>query len=208
MAHHAVRSDDHMIRGLRSVGLLTAAGLAAAVLCASSAAAAAEPKPSEVKAAFLANFTKFTEWPTDVLPAGAPLTVCVMGDEEVADALDRLVKSRPGQGRELKAVRLNVNILSRPEDSTLRSCQMLYVSGLDTKMWAVLLNAIEGAPVFSVSDSEGFAERGGLAALYVELKRMRFAINIDTVRRSGLHLSSGFLDLARIIKDDPNRSRR
>jgi hypothetical protein len=131
-----------------------------------------------------------------------------MGDEEVAYALDRLVKSRPAQGRELRAVRLNVNILSRPEDSTLRSCHMLYASGLDTKIWPVLLNAIDGAPVFSVSDSEGFAERGGLAALYVELKRMRFAINIDTVRRSSLHLSSGFLDLAKIVKDDPNRSRR
>lgn len=198
-----------MTRGLRSVGLVLAACVAAVLLCASSSAAAPEPKPAEVKAAFLVNFTKFTDWPTDVLPAGAPLMVCVMGDEEVAYAFDRLVKSRPAQGRELKAVRLNVNILSRPGDSTLRSCHMLYASaGLDPKIWPVLLNAIEGAPVFSVSDSEGFADRGGLAALYVELKRMRFAINIDTARRSGLRLSSGFLDLAKIVKDDPNRPRR
>lgn len=197
-----------MTRGLRSVGLLPAACVAAALLCAAPAAAAEELKPAEVKAAFLVNFAKFTDWPADVLQAGAPLAVCVMGDEEVAYALERLVKSRPAQGREMKAVRLNVNILSRPEDTTLRSCHMLYASGLDAKIWPVLLNAIEGAPVFSVSDSEGFAERGGLAALYVELKRMHFAINIDTVRRSGLHLSSAFLDLARIVKDDPNRPRR
>lgn len=197
-----------MIRSLRPVGLLPATCLAAALLCAFSAAAAAEPKPADVKAAFLANFAKFTDWPLEVLPAGAPLRVCVIGDDEVADALDRLVKNRPGQGRELKTVRLTVNILSRPEDSTLRSCHMLYASGLDTRTWPVLLTAIEGVPVFSVSDVEGFAERGGLAALYVELKRMRFAINIDTVRRSGLRLSSGFLDLAKIVKDDPNRPRR
>jgi hypothetical protein len=119
-----------------------------------------------------------------------------------------LVKSRPAQGRGLKAVRLDTNIMARSEDSIVRSCHILYVSRLDPKRWPVLLNAIEGAPVFSVSDSEGFAERGGLAALYVELKRMRFAINIDTVRRSGLRLSSGFLDLATIVKDDPNRPRR
>jgi hypothetical protein len=176
-------------------------------LCASSAAAQA-PRPSEVKAAFLAKFAKFADWPADALPANAPITFCVMGDDEVAGAIERLDRARAGEARELKVLRLKADILSRREDPTLRSCHMLYASGLDSKLWPVLLSAIEGAPVFSVSDSEGFAERGGVAALYVELKRMRFAINIDTVRRSGLHLSSGFLDLARIVKDDPNRSRR
>ena len=161
-----------------------------------------------MKAAFLVNFAKFTDWPPDVMPAGAPIGVCVMGDEEVAYALERQIKNRPPQGRELKVVRLSINILSRPEESTVRACHILYASGLDTKVWPVLLNAIEGAAVFSVSDSEGFAERGGLAGLYVELKRMRFAINIDTVRRSGLRLSAGVLGLAKIVKDDPNHSRR
>jgi hypothetical protein len=142
------------------------------------------------------------------MPAGAPIGVCVMGDEEVAYALERQINGRPPQGRELKVVRLNISILSHPDDSTVRACHILYASGLDTKVWPVLLNAIDGAPVFSVSDSEGFAERGGLAALYVELKRMRFAVNIDTVRRSGLRLSAGVLGLAKIVKDDPNRSRR
>lgn len=197
-----------MTRVLRTVGLLPGACLAAALLCVSSNAAAQEPRPSEVKAAFLAKFAKFTDWPAEVLPVDAPITFCVMGDDEVAGAIERLDRTRAGQGREAKVLRLRVDILSRREDATVRSCHMLYVSGLDSKLWPVLLNAIEGAPVFSVSDSEGFAERGGVAALYVELKKMRFAINVDTIRRSGLHLSASVLSLARIVKDDPNRPRR
>jgi hypothetical protein len=47
-----------------------------------------------------------------------------------------------------------------------------------------------------------------MAALYVELKRMHFAINVDTMRRSGLQLSAGLLSLAKIVKDDPNGARR
>jgi hypothetical protein len=170
--------------------------------------AAQEPSASEVKAAFLTSFAKFAEWPSDILPDGAPITFCVMGDEDVAGAIEHLVKSRPAPGRELKVLRLKVDILSHREESTLGACHLLYASGIDTKRWPVLLAAIEGKPVFSVSDSVGFAERGGLAALYVELKRMRFAINVDTMRRSGLHLSAALLSLAKIVKDDPNGARR
>ena len=187
---------------------VSAACLAAALLCASRSAAAQEPRTSEVKAAFLANFAKFAEWPSDVLPDGAPITFCVMGDEDVAAAIERLDKSRPAPGRELKVLRLKVDILSHRQESTLQACHLLYASGIDARLWPVLLAAIEGKPVFSVSDSLGFAERGGLAALYVELKRMRFAINVDTMRRSGLHLSAAVLSLAKIVKDDPNGARR
>ena len=160
-----------------------------------------------MKAAFLTNFAKFAEWPPDTLPDGAPMTFCVMGDEDVASAIERLVKSRNVSGRQLKVLKLKVEILSRRQESALQACHLLYASGIDTKLWPVLLAAIEGKPVFSVSDSPGFAERGGLAALYVELKRMRFAINVDTMRRSGLRLSAALLSLAKIVKDDPTAPR-
>ena len=187
---------------------MSAACLAAALLCASRNAAAQEPRAAEVKAAFLTNFAKFAEWPLDILPDGAPITFCVIGDEDVAGAIERLVKSRPMSGRELKVLRLKGDTLAHREESTLRACHLLYASGIDTTLWAVLLAAIEGKHVFSVSDSLGFAERGGLAALYVEHKRMRFAINVDTMRRSGLRLSASLLSLSRIVKDDPNSARR
>ena len=187
---------------------MPAACLAAALLCASRNAAAQEPATYDVKAAFLTNFAKFAEWPADTLPDGAPMTFCVMGDEDVASAIERLVKSRPAPGRELKVLRLKVDILSRRQESAVKTCHLLYASGIDARLWPVLLAAIDGKPVFSVSDSPGFAERGGLAALYVELNRMHFAINVETMRRSGLHLSAGLLSLAKIVKDDPNGVRR
>ena len=189
-------------------GSLSALCLAAAVLCAAPKAAAEEPRASDVKAAFLTSFARFAEWPADTLPDGAPITFCVMGDEDVAGALERLVRSRSVQGREIKVLRLKVDILSQRQESTLQACHLLYASGIDASQCPLLLAAIEGKPVFSVSDSRGFAERGGLAALYVELKRMRFAINVDTMRRSGLRLSASLLSLAKIVKDDPHGPRR
>lgn len=192
----------------RLAGPLSAAFLGAALVCASPSAAAQAPRAFEVKAAFLSNFAKFAEWPPDILADGAPITFCVMGDAEVAGALEKLVKSRPASGHPLKVLRLKVDVLSRGKESTVRACHLLYASGIDAKLWPELLGAIEGKPVFSVSDSDGFAERGGMAALYVEVHRMRFAINVDTMRRSGVRLSASLLSLAKIVKDDPNGARR
>ena len=47
-----------------------------------------------LKAAFIYNFAKFTEWPADVVPAAEPFVMCVLGDAAVGDALERAVKAR------------------------------------------------------------------------------------------------------------------
>ena len=52
-----------------------------------------------------------------------------------------------------------------------------------------------------VSDGKGFSEASSIIELYVEGARMRFAINMDAAERSGLHLSSRLLGLAKVIRN-------
>src|SRR6202040_3098202 len=49
---------------------------------------------SSLKAAFIYNFAKFTEWPADVLPPTATFTACMLGDNSTRDAFGRIVKDR------------------------------------------------------------------------------------------------------------------
>ena len=48
---------------------------------------------------------------------------------------------------------------------------------------------------------------GGVANLFIEGGRMRFAVNVDALQRSKLRLSSRLLSLAKIVKDAPDASR-
>jgi hypothetical protein len=48
---------------------------------------------SSLKAAFIYNFVRFTEWP-DAFPAVDPFVMCVLGDVAVGDALERTVRGR------------------------------------------------------------------------------------------------------------------
>ena len=150
---------------------------------------------SALKAAFLVNFAKFAAWPSDALAPGQRLTLCVIGDDAVAEALHLTIRGRAVEGHEM-----TVHVAKH--GGPLRSCHLLYVSGLDDKQAVELLESVRPAPVFTVSDHEHFAVSGGVAQLIVEKDRMHFAINLKSAARSRLILSSKLLSLARIVKDE------
>ena len=66
---------------------------------------------------------------------------------------------------------------------------------------------LKGASVLTMGDSNDFAEMGGIARLIVENDRMRFAINAAAADRARIQLSSKLLNLARIVKDNPDVQR-
>jgi hypothetical protein len=147
-----------------------------------------------LKAAFLYNFAKFTEWPTDVLPPGQRLLLCVVGDNAVADALEETIKGRAHEGHELAVELMRA-------DQSFSSCHLLYVDGREARRSAQVLNALKGATILSVGDAENFAEQGGIAQLILENNQMRFAINVTAVDRARLRLSSKLLGLATIVRN-------
>lgn len=150
-----------------------------------------------LKAAFVYNFAKFTEWPPDALPDRAPLVMCVIGDAAVAQSLESAVRGRQIGRHALVVQQMKV-------DGPLRTCHVLYASDLDNDLAAQMLDVVKRLPVLAVSDLNRFAQMGGTAQLFIEGDRMRFAINVDAAQRNRLHLSSQLLALARLVKDNPD----
>jgi hypothetical protein len=185
------------IMGLRA-GCLSVASvaLAATLLEAPQIAAHGDTQVgrdiSSVKAGFLFNFAKFAEWPA--LPSGAPIVLCVVGDEPIAAALAETVREQKISDHALD--------VWRPQDSAAwRVCHLLFIADAELRRSADGLGAIRTLQVLSVSDGKDFAQTGGIIEFYLEGGKMRFAINVDAVDRSGLHLSSRLLGLAKIIRD-------
>jgi len=150
-----------------------------------------------LRAAFLYNFAKFTEWPIDSLPAGS-LTLCVLDDSAVEAALGELVGNSTINGRA-------VTISRNAAGARLRACQLLYVGESTTGRAAAILDELLGAPVLTVSNGAGFVRLGGIVGLFVEEGRMRFAVNPDAAQRAGVRLSSKLLQLAKIFRDDDDK---
>jgi hypothetical protein len=168
--------------------------LIALLPAAAGAQSASEPT---LKAAFLYNFAKLTEWPSDALPVNAPLQLCIAGDWRVAKALEETSKNRDVDGHPLLVRKMDLQ-------GPIQSCHVLYADDLDAKRTAQLLDRLKGIPVLTVSDFDSFAQLGGAANLLIEDGRMRFAVNADAAQRNKLRLSSRLLSLAKMVKDDPN----
>jgi hypothetical protein len=179
-------------------GIVIAA--AVALLTPASPARSEAVAGSAMKAAYLYNFVKFVEWPADALPDEAPLLMCVVGDSGVADALEDTVRDRTVDGHRI--------ILRRARlDDSVRVCHVLYVSSLTAHDAGLLVGRLFGVPVLTASDLDRFAEIGGVAHFFIEGKRMRFAINLESAQRAHLKVSSKLLGLARIVKDESNAPR-
>jgi YfiR/HmsC-like len=175
----------------RAVGLIAAA-LIPLLAPAQPIAAGGDVAPDvAVKAAFLYNFAKFAEWPG--LAAGAPIVICVIGDDRLAAAMVETVHGQLLSGHALK-------VAQPRETAQWRGCHLLFIADAEVRHAAADLEALKSLPVLTISDSKDFAQATGITELFIEAGRMRFAINLDTADASGLHLSSRLLGLAKIVR--------
>jgi hypothetical protein len=171
---------------------------AVAFACITAPGAGAQTTDPALTAAFAYNFARFAEWPAGAVPDVDALTLCVINDRDVGEALRELAKGRLVNGHEVVVRSMKL------EGASAGSCHLLYVSGFDEKHLAALLETTRGTSVLTLSDADRFAERGGVARLFVEKATMGFAVNLDAMRRARITLSSKLLSLARIVKDEPH----
>jgi len=152
-----------------------AAAVAAMLVSGAGRVSADTASAAALKAAFLYNFVRFIEWPSDSLPPSRALTICIAGDQAVADALDEMVRGRSVLGHEVALLR------PRVDDESVKACHVLYVSGLDQRRAVELIDRLAGAPVLTASDCDNFAELGGVAHFFVDNGKMRFAVALRQV---------------------------
>jgi hypothetical protein len=155
--------------------------------------AAEQPPPLEyqVKAAFLLNFTKFVEWPSDgFLDAASPIAICVAADDPIAPVLEQMLEGESVDGRK-------VVMLRAPPDLS-RSCQVLFV-GKGEREVPKLLSSLR-ATVLTVGETEGFLADGGMINFVIDNRRVRFDINQKAVTNSSLKLSSKLFNVARKVE--------
>ena len=147
-----------------------------------------------VKWAFVYNFGKFVEWPSETDGSGSEsFRICVLGEDPFRDE-----RRRGTDGRMIKGAA--VSVLHLREAQEARGCQILFVSTSERRALPEILDAVRDASILTVSDMENFAESGGMIRLTVEQGKVGFEINSEAAERARLRISSRLLGLARIVR--------
>lgn len=162
--------------------------------------ATAQPTTPEttVKAAFVFNFLRFTEWPAQRLAArDTPLRLCVWS----ADArLSESLKALAGRSVDERPVR--VTDIDRPEE--VGKCHAVFVADAPGRGFpSAWLHKAGSMDVLTLGDGDGFAASGGMIGLVADGARMRFEINDKAVKRGGLKLGSQLYQLGRSVAEGP-----
>ncbi len=146
----------------------------------------------QVKAAFLLNFTKFTEWPSSVFPdANSTFTICIMGIDPFGSSLEQIIRGETVGGHRMAIQRFK-------RGSRRQACQVLFVSRTERDTGTVLADL--GSGVLTVGEGDGFLQDGGMISFVIENRRTRFDVNPTTAENAGLKLSSRLLSVARSVK--------
>jgi hypothetical protein len=157
----------------------------------SAAVAARQPSLEyDVKAAFVLNFVRYVEWPSQ--RKSPPLRICVLATNPFGDRLESVVSDEQWQGG-------GVEVRPVADMRAAAACHLLYVPRAAADRFAAGISAISGVAVLTVGEHDRFLEQGGMIHLFVEENRVRFSINQKAADLVGLQISSRLLRLARNV---------
>ncbi len=141
----------------------------------------------EVKAAYLFNFGKFLH----LVPPQQHKTfdICVVGEDPMGPSLDSLTRGEQIDGRPVQVRRMR-------EASEARGCDIAFLSVHEGPRIESDLAALRDSDTLTVSDAPRFLERGGMIQFVLQGDHVRFAVNLNAVRRTHLVLSSELLRVA------------
>ncbi|MFT3930064.1 MAG: YfiR family protein [Spongiibacteraceae bacterium] len=138
---------------------------------------------ASVRAALIFNLLKFAQWP-ETLPADATLHLCAI------DASPAFVSAlRPLEQRSVGQHALQTKSVSSKE---LDNCEIIVSDAAQTPY---SITQISDRNVLTIGEA-GFIDRGGMIGITVVDGRLRFEINLEAMKRSGISLPSQVLQLA------------
>ena len=185
---------NHKLKRLTTKLLISVCLLATCTMQVATAQTRAEDELL-LKAAFIYNFAKFTDWPENIWQGqDAQLNLCTAGEDGLVGELERLagkiIKEHP------------VTIVSLKNMPVPKNCHLLYVATSEKKGYKDILKSVRGEPVLTISELPHFSRSGGMIELYREKDQTRFIINLSVAREAELVLSSRLLSLAVVINNE------
>ena len=146
-----------------------------------------------VKATFLYNFAKFTEWPDEAFEGpGSPLRICILGDGRFGDAFENI------KGKTVGARPLSIRYCRDVEES--KGCHVLFIGFSEENHVSEILEKLDDRSCLTVGDGTAFTRSGVMLGFFLENNKVRFEANLTAIGRSRLSISSRLLKLARIYK--------
>ncbi|MGH7953413.1 MAG: YfiR family protein, partial [Limisphaerales bacterium] len=124
-----------------------------------------------------------------------PIIIGVFGKDPFQGELESIVKNKTINGHPLAVRKIN-------RLPNLKQCRIVFISASEAGHLTAIFREISGAPILTVGDRNGFIRAGGMIQFVTEQNEIRFEINDEAARRTGLKISSKLLMLSIRLKQN------
>lgn len=147
----------------------------------------------QVKAGYLFNFLRFTEWPPQALPAGAPYRIGVVEDPGTYNIIAETLHGKTVNDRAIEVVYLSAH-------DAARGCHLIFVPrSVETASLNLGSNA-DRENTLLVGETTDYAVRDGMIGFVQRGHNIRFQVNLQAAQHAGLKLSGRLASLAEIVQ--------
>ena len=153
----------------------------------------AEAPEASVKAAFLYKFAGYVEWtPASFASDDAPFVIAVLGAEDVAAELAKIIPGRSVAGHPVTLRKLR-------DGDSIRGAHFLFVGRMEAPRMQAILRSAQQQGTIAVTEIDKGLEHGAAINFVLTDDRLGFEVSLDSAEKSGLRISSRMLTVARRV---------
>ena len=160
-------------------------------LCLPGPAGSAPPDEYQLKAVFVLNFCKLTDWPTDAPSEKGTFPIAIIG------RVPNPVFESTMKGQSVHGAQVTVHHINEPEDA--KGYRLVYIARSERHRLSGILRELRQFNVLTVSDMEEFCDAGGMIGLLTGQNKISFEVNLAPVRKARVNVSSRLLKLAKEV---------
>ncbi len=144
----------------------------------------------EVKAAILVGFARTTEWPAGTFPEGPrTLVIGLLGRDTLGERARATFQPTPGSSQTVRFTVINA-------ERSARECHVLFVPRSERRRWREVAESLKKAPVLVIGEADDFLDQGGMVNLVVQNGKMKYEVDLNAAKDSGLRIPARVLALA------------
>ena len=145
----------------------------------------------QIKSGILYRICKYTRWPQPADP-DKPFIISILGNT----TLDKEIIFPPNETIDKRKI-ITRKITELPE---INGSEVLFIAGSEAYRIGAILDYLGSKPILTVSDTDGFGEKGVIINFYIQMNKVRFEINFEASRKANLKMHSQLFAIGQVVK--------
>ncbi len=148
----------------------------------------------KIKAAYLYNFSKFTDWPDKIAFAEQKsFSICILGEDPFGSVIT------PIENKKVHKQPIKLLYFSQL-DTDVGQCKIVFIAETNVSDVQSILLALSDTNILTVGESSNFATSGGMIGFVIQDGHVQLQINKQVAKNAQLKFDPRLLKLGQVVR--------